>query len=136
MEKSEVRLPTIQHLQDGLLSINYDALEERFWTTKELVDLIIEARGLDSAPITREFIEGFGFEYEQEHILGGEFYNKMSDAYRIELYVLEGRYSLNTFLGNDRISSAFSDMVCTTQSELRFLLTRGRIDCSNTNQDK
>jgi len=69
-------------------------------------------------PITQEFIESFGFEH-----LGNGYYEH-SNGCQLE-------QNLKTYALTDKKQDiVFSEFDCTTQSELRFLLTKGRIDCS------
>lgn len=79
--------------------------------------------------ITQEFIESFGFKFNSGGF-GLETYRKEiknSDlGTNVELLVFDKSvYTLNSKYGAE-----FNLIKCTTQSELRFLLTKGRIDCS------
>jgi len=153
-EQKSYEAPMIQLMSDGGFAINMDKLEERVYTPKELIDIIIEAKEAveKSLPITKEFIESFGFELdtaEKASLIeaGAVQYIKGRGAYIPEFILTQQgeKYSLYMHAPVDpqpeKRSGApqsirfgfthfFTDYTCTTQSELRFLLTKGRIDCS------
>lgn len=82
-------------------------------------------------PITKEFIESFGFK-QKYTATGMRSYTKgLIDEYKWLMLTVENdtSFSLVEVFG-EKQETIFSDYTCTTQSELRFLLTKGRIDCS------
>jgi hypothetical protein len=84
----------------------------------------IRKRKTKSTCITQEFIESFGFvEYDN---FKGVFFKK-NDTVNLCFYYIDGVAMLFDFIYNDWI---FDRYTCATQIELKFLLTKGRIDCS------
>jgi len=79
-------------------------------------------------PITQEFIESFGFNEIDEKFPAKRYYKK-TDRETVLLTTNSNFYSLFEH-GLERDLAIFVNYTCTTQSELRFLLTKGRIDCS------
>lgn len=124
----------------GDLISNWDSLH---YKTPEQMDKTLnqpreELRKLyeESAPITQEFIESFWFVKGKNHGDVVEFNKivldvKEKEEVKAELfYSEEVGYSLwIQTMTRDRLP-VFVAYPCTTQSELRFLLTKGRIDCS------
>lgn len=98
--------------------------------------LMSNNRESDDQPITQEFIESFGFKYS----LTGK--RKIVQEYTKDISTKEGIIKVSLTVENidgiDHYSldnqtynlSVFIEMKISTQSELRFLLTKGRIDCS------
>jgi hypothetical protein len=89
----------------------------------------IRKRKTKSTRITQEFIESFGFKFNSSGF-GLETYIKevknSNLGTNVQLLVFDKKvYTLNSKYGEE-----FNLITCTTQSELRFLLTKGRIDCS------
>jgi len=121
--------------------INLDALEQfgtnletgEKITPKEILDLFVErgtmiSRSEDS-PITQEFIESFGFVKVNE--CKYNFISQEKDSYFLEAVLDKfSLYAEPTAIMGENKEYIFQDFTCTTQSELRFLLTKGRIDCS------
>ena len=124
-DKQELPKPTIEKLDDGGYVIDLDKLDKGTYTPKELLDIIYEViNASDNLPITQEFIESFGFvEYDD---ISGVFFKK-NETVNLRFDYIGGVAMLFDFVYNDWI---FDKYTCTTQSELRFLLTKGRIDCS------
>lgn len=124
--------------------INLDALEnlainietdEKF-TPKEVLNAfydrgIIVDRG-NHLPITQEFIESFGFaKIRKKRTCFSKDIGKNEAIFL--LWKGEGIFSMYQISRSpmgENSEPIFQDYTCTTQSELRFLLTKGRIDCS------
>lgn len=95
---------------------------------KEEIDNHYSVGYESNAPITQEFIESFGF----VKVTDGQYEKDIIDEdteLPSKLYLAQYKDGLWGFFdgGYDVI---FKNYTCATQSELRFLLTKGRIDCS------
>lgn len=133
------------HEEPIKFSISAEGMDGKNLTPKDILD-IFRKKGLtfvnteDNAPITQEFIESFGFKYcasarERFVILYELRYNYTHGFSCFDSLFLEecnGRFSMyyGFQIGKQQYEYIFRDYTCTTQSELRFLLTKGRIDCS------
>lgn len=81
------------------------------------------------SPITQEFIESFGFEKVNE--CKYNFISQEKDSYFLEAVLDKfSLYAEPTAIMGENKEYIFQNFTCTTQSELRFLLTKGRINCS------
>lgn len=125
------------------LIVNIDTLESASLkeggeklTTKELLALFYKKgvmldKNEDHSPITQEFIESFGFAKESENTFtkpyGGNVFIELS--FSDDCWTLELNSNKKNFV-TEPSDIVFQNFTCTTQSELRFLLTKGRIDCS------
>lgn len=125
--------------------INLDALEQfgtnletgEKITPKEILDKFLSmptilVRSEDNLPITQEFIESFGFaKIREKRTCFSKDIGKNEAIFL--LWKGEGTFSLYQISRSpmgENSEPIFQDFTCTTQSELRFLLTKGRIDCS------
>lgn len=109
-------------------------LHEQYETAKQGV-----IRNDDLLPITQEFIESFGFKFDRHRASGYDDYLKdepegsyicLTFAVKSE-YRKRSWYRLIQYKGDGEHSCViFDGFECHTRSELRFLLTKGRIDCS------
>lgn len=91
----------------------------------------------DLRPITQEFIESFGFELSSFKGFGCLTYEKeLSKNETLFLVSYDNKYSLHEGVKSINpvwpfnFTPVFSDYNVSTRAELRFLLTKGRIDCS------
>ena len=84
----------------------------------------------DMLPITQEFIEGFGFELVNAKSPAKKFVKTMKDKQAQLYWTNSGEFSMHIDEMLEERNAIFIGYTCTTQSELRFLLTKGRIDCS------
>jgi hypothetical protein len=90
----------------------------------------IRKRKTKSTCVTQEFIESFGF-IKTRSCDNIEEYQINKNGHKMELINNNGKYSFGIVSAiSFNYSAVFSEYFCKTQSELRFLLTKGRIDCS------
>ena len=134
-DKQELIKPTIQKLDDGGYVIDLDKLDKGTYTPKELLDIIYEViKASENLPITQEFIESFGFgahssSNKVKHFIKrkGEYVTFLS--WYLEFNVFKGFFKKED-MNRGEVIMEIPHYTCATQSELRFLLTKGRIDCS------
>lgn len=120
----------------------YNGNNVKYHTLDEVEDMLIDSKKTtpgfinneNESPITQEFIESFGFKFTGGYVKGRfirEYEKVNDDSIKFSLMVEAidniDYYSLFNELYNLFV---FSEMKISTQSELRFLLTKGKIDCS------
>lgn len=143
--KEKLRLGLEGFRSPNSTSIDLDALEHTTYQVKDLEGNVIEENAVDDnnvfnhekiyqqikelSPITQEFIESFGFVKVNE--CKYNFISQEKDSYFLEAVLDKfSLYAEPTAIMGENKEYIFQDFTCTTQSELRFLLTKGRIDCS------
>lgn len=89
---------------------------------------------VDELPITQEFIESFGFGVHSSSNKVKHFIKRKGGyvtflSWYLEFNVFKG-FLKKEDMNRGEVIMEIPHYTCTTQSELRFLLTKGRIDCS------